>query len=286
MDRTVAVRPLTDFGFAGVVDHADLRRCAAGSRATALVELLHRFGVLVLPAQALDPDALLEFAARLGAPESVRPVEHRLPGTEHVRLQSNLPGVGVNGGGSYWHSDGSWKPLPTAATILLCAAAPREGGTTTFVDGRAFYSELEPTLRERVDAEVGFYPCRQILRDELSMMAIADEPMVAAAADVRHPLVRVHPSTGARALILNEGWLRAESERAAALLAVLYERLNHSAHRYLHRWAEGDVLIWDNWVTMHRAAPVADDQSKVTWRVTIETWSPPSALAAALLGKE
>jgi alpha-ketoglutarate-dependent taurine dioxygenase len=272
------MKRLTGFGFAAELADVDITALDA-SQVDELLRALTSAGVVVLPRQRLDAAAVESFADRLGIVEVVHPAQHRLPGTDRIRLQSNVPGVGVDGGGMYWHADGSWMARPTAATVLVCAEAPATGGVTSFVDACALYDHLDEPLRARVDGTVGVYPNRRTLARELDGMGIDDPAMLAATDDAAHPLARPHPVTGRRALILNEQWLHEiaghTALESASLLADLSRVANETSWRYDHTWSRGQVVLWDNRRVIHRAAPVPPPERKVTWRATIcEVYEP------------
>jgi taurine dioxygenase len=270
------VEPLTADAFAARVRGCDLRVFGAADAAR-LRALLFDRGVLVLPGQRVGGESLESFARLLGQVETVRPREHRLQGSEVVRLQSSRPGEGVSGGGHYWHADGSWLPKPTAGTVLACVVAPASGGGTRFLDGAGYRSWVAPELRSAVESAVGVHPNRSTLERELREMAIEDDAFVAAVADTRHPLVRRHPYTGRPALILNENWLTGLegcTERdGRLLLRRLAGQADDSPYGYTHTWSPGDVLLWDNHRVLHRARPLPAGQTKVTWRMTLAQWS-------------
>jgi len=256
---------------------------ARPSHARSLAALLARHGVVLVRDALADATALERVAAALGTVETVHPAGHRLPGTERVRLQSNLPGHGVNGGGMYWHADGSWMRHPTAVTLLACREAPRSSGATAFVDARALYRGLDAADRELCDTAVGVYPNRRILARELAALGISAPEMLADAADATHPLVRTHPATGERALVLNEQWLAAiagmPATRSAALLARLSRAAEACPERCEHAWTAGDLLLWDNRIVVHRAEPTSASERKVTWRITVRALHGEAAVA-------
>ena len=91
----------------------------------ALLSLLDLHGLLIVSDFTQDIEAFKHLAAAFGLAEVVSPPVFGLAGHPTVRVQSNLPGQGVSGGGEYWHSDGPWSETPSAATLLLCEIAPR-----------------------------------------------------------------------------------------------------------------------------------------------------------------
>ncbi|MFH9426181.1 TauD/TfdA dioxygenase family protein [Streptomyces sp. NPDC017529] len=274
---------LTPTGFGSRVNGRPDRHTAPN-----LTDLLHRHGVLLLPGLAPTPGEFVEFARQFGEPEHVFPEAHQVAGHAVLRLQSNVDGLGASAGGRYWHADGAFAERPTAVTALLCVEAPASGGDTLFADMRAALASLPDEVRAQAAGHRGYYPAKEIARRDMERarmmrtVVMTDEEQAAKLAElqnVHHPLVRRHPVTGKQALYLNEHWLArvegltdADSER---LLATLYEAATRESHVYRHTWTEGDVLVWDNALVMHKALPAANGTRKVTYRCTIADGSAP-----------
>lgn len=153
-----------------------------------------------------------------------------------------------------FHTDSSFNALPTKWSILSARVIPPEGGDTDFADTRAAWDALPDDLREKAEgavAEHWFWKTRgRAGFDTIS------EDMRRAMPPVRHPVVRVIPESGRKALYIGNhathvvGWPRAEGE---AFLATLNEFATAERFRYRHRWQPGDVVLWDNRCTLHRA---------------------------------
>ncbi|MYV66558.1 hypothetical protein GT043_11535, partial [Streptomyces sp. SID2131] len=247
----------------------------------ALRALLWEHGVLHLPRFPRDPEALTTLARSFGEPQTVFPAGHRVPGQPHVRLQSNVRGLGANAGGQYWHADGSFVPDTPLVTVLTCDEAPDAGGETLFADLRAGYDALPGALRAEVDGLDGGFPCRRIAEQDMRR-ATAMRTVVLSEAernrklaeltDFVRPLVAAHHTTGRRALVLNEYWLRdvpgRTPEEGRRLLDLLYGEVTRPDRVYRHRWSVGDVLLWDNASVLHKALPAAPGRRKITRRIT------------------
>jgi taurine dioxygenase len=249
-----------------------LSEIAEGPAAAQMRTALHEHGVLHIAEADPDDETLVSFARRFGVPDKVHPPAFRVPGQEYVRLQSNLPGLGVNGAGAYWHSDGPWSDPPCAATILLCVEAPERGGETLFADMRAALDRLPAELRRRIGGLRGWFPCREIYAAELEALGLEDDEKLAGLRDLEHPLVREHPVTGTRGLHLNEQWLRGvvgmSPAMGAELLEGLYAVATDPQFVYRHTWRAGDVVVWDNASMIHKGATSTTGR-KVTKRVTV-----------------
>ena len=229
--------------------------------------LLHKHGVLVLHSTALDDEGFLALGRLIGELEEVTPAEDRVPGYAQVRLQSNVPGLGLRAdlAGGFWHSDES------PATLLRVVEVPAQGGETGFADMRAAWRGLPAGDRAKLRNMHGWWPWRQLYALGVKERGERDEVLGQMADEVR-PLVR-RTVTGEEALHLNQLWMvqitELGQEASKELLASLYAHATSDTYTYTHTWQAGDVLIWDNEAVMHRAMPVAEGCRKVTHRITV-----------------
>ena len=157
--------------------------------------------------------------------------------------------------GAHWHSDDSYKAVPCSLTMLYGVTVPESGGDTQFTNMYAAYDDLAPELRRRIaDLRVvhRYDSSRKGARVAKLSADEADE-----LPDVAHPLVRTHPETGRKALYLNpnrmEAVLGLERAESDALLDALTRHAIADKYQYRHKWRRGDILIWDNRCTMHKA---------------------------------
>ncbi|MGW4370298.1 TauD/TfdA dioxygenase family protein [Nocardia takedensis] len=176
-----------------------------------------------------------------------------------------------------WHTDMTHAVNPPMASILRAETAPLFGGDTQWTNLVAAYEGLSAPLRRLVDelhAEHSFWAGYQMAEhDEVDrpIMRMVNEQGVVAV----HPVVRVHPETGERALFVSPsrtsrilGMSRVESRR---LLDLLFEQITRSEYTVRFRWAIGSVAFWDNRATAHVAATDVDacDGSRILHRVTL-----------------
>jgi taurine dioxygenase len=181
---------------------------------------------------------------------------NRSAGNPLVHIVSNLGPDGKPSGkvGSQsWHSDKSFRPEPSLATILHAVTMPPDGGDTCFADTEAAYAAL-PEARKVEFAPLRVVHSWELSRQKLGLTATPEE--IADAPPMVHPLVRVHPESGRRSLFMGEhashidGWPMADGR---ALLAELEEFATSERFVYRHRWRAGDLLMWDNRCLLHRA---------------------------------
>lgn len=238
-----------------------------------LREVLWSTGLIVVSGFPADPALMLSRSKCFGRPDKVHPRHHRLQDEEFVRLQSNIKGHGVNGGGMYWHSDGPWNSPPTRVTLLYCSRAPHIGGDTLFADMQESFDRLESKLKSRVIDAKSWMPCKTIRMREVESGLRDSTAGGEFLADVFRPLVISSPQTGKSALYFNEAAIEnivgLSKDESGELLRDIVEHCAAEEVVYQHKWLEGDLLIWDNYRVMHKATKVGSAMSKITWRVTV-----------------
>jgi alpha-ketoglutarate-dependent 2,4-dichlorophenoxyacetate dioxygenase len=156
-------------------------------------------------------------------------------------------------GNRMWHSDSSYKAVPARYSLLSAHVLPPEGGDTQFADMRAAYDMLDAKTKLQIEDLV----CEHSRIFSKGALGIPfTEKEVAAFAPVRQRLVRTHRTTGRKSLYLSShagrivGWPAPEAQ---ILLRELTEHATQREFVYTHRWQAGDLVMWDNRTTMHRA---------------------------------
>ncbi|WP_144632024.1 TauD/TfdA dioxygenase family protein [Bordetella genomosp. 13] len=174
---------------------------------------------------------------------------------------------------SGWHTDITAAVNPPAASILRGVTIPPYGGDTQWTNLVAAYEGLSPTLRGFVDglrAIHRFTPPEGRQAKQEFIKSLADTPLVS-----EHPLVRVHPETGERALFVSPGFIKQivglsprESEH---LLALLFEQILKPEYIVRFKWQAGDIAFWDNRATAHRAPSDINqtDFDRQLYRITL-----------------
>lgn len=269
--------------FGATVTGLDLRQEIDQQTAAGLIEALYRHRVLVLPGQQLDHASHVEFS-RLFGPLDIYPVtKYVVPEYPEVLTISNIlengQPIGLYDGDDQveWHTDYSWKQVMSRASLLYSAIAPEVGGDTLFADATAAYDELPAELRDRIEGLQAVHSMAYLVDQEVQVNPLKS-PLTAEererTPDVQHPLVREHPVTGRRSLLLGSmiisgivGHSEAESQ---ALLDELHAHATADRYLYRHRWQVGDLVIWDNHATMHTRTP-CDHQAhrRLLYRTTV-----------------
>jgi putative 2-oxoglutarate oxygenase len=235
-------------------------------RATAreLAALLGACGVLVLRRQCLTEAELVHAASLFGAVEASIRYDWASPHTREVGFISNLrdaagrPIGGLGNNEVVWHCDQSYRPNPATGAMLYCVEAPPEAGRTYWASlSRAYAALPEATKRRIDDYRVSFSYEKRTASYEAQSRPGADIRELTP--PVAHRLVNRHPHDGRASLYLDPatatGIVGLAQDEADRLLAELCEHATQPRFVYTHRWEVGDLVIWDNAVTLHRREP-------------------------------
>ena len=253
---------------------------------TRVEDAFHEYGVLIFPGQNLDEDAQIAFAERFGDIEYLRPTDDKAVSITNRREDGEVFGAEefrykTLRGNEGWHTDSSYMPLAARASVLSAQAVPSWGGETEWADMRAAYDALDDETRARVEglsAHHSLYQSQAKIGYEIETGA--GYGYHTRGAPLR-PLVKTHPVTGRKSLFIGRHAFRIpgmEDAEAQALLDDLADRACRPPRVLRHRWAPGDVVIWDNRCVLHRARPY--DYGEVrTLRHTRVAGDPASELA-------
>jgi len=261
----IRVTPLTEV-FAAEIAGVDIARPVDDATWAEIRAAFEEHSVLVFRRARLDDETQVAFSRRFGALEITRSM-NPAAGTPFAR-QSNLD---IKTGGvippddrrmvyqlanMLWHSDSSFKALPSLCSLLSARIVPPEGGATEFASTRAAYPSLPAALKRRVEHAIAVHDFSWS-RDQVRPGFFTAEER-AVYPPVRHPLVRVNPVNGRRCLFLGAHASHIEGlpiDDGRALLAELLEHVTRPRFRYRHEWTERDLVIWDNRCVLHRATP-------------------------------
>jgi alpha-ketoglutarate-dependent 2,4-dichlorophenoxyacetate dioxygenase len=271
--------------FAGEVEGIDMRRSLTPEEVADIHAGMDKYAVLVFRNQQIDDEQQLAFTRSLGEIElaigaSLRaPSEYRLPTTfaDVSNLdQDNKPFARDDRrrlfaiGNRLWHSDSSFKATPAKYSLLHARIVPSKGGNTEFADMRAAYDALDDETKELCENLVCEHS--QIYsRQQIGFFDLTDEERERFK-PVRQVLVRTHPVTGRKSLYLSShagaivGWPVPE---ARGFLRDLIEHATQREFVYSHKWAVGDLVMWDNRQTMHRGRPFPAHEVRDVRRTTL-----------------
>ncbi|OBF32362.1 taurine catabolism dioxygenase [Mycolicibacterium peregrinum] len=204
-----------------------------------------------------------------------RPVGHHALKQEDAPLITPLDSEYAKA--TRWHTDVTFVPDYPAISILRAVTLPAYGGSTLWASTAAAYDHLPAPLKALTENlwavhsnrfDYAAAPVAALSEEQQLMRAAFEKP------DFRteHPVVRVHPETGERTLVAGDftrGFLGLDSHESATLLELLQRRITMPENTIRWNWAPGDVAMWDNRATQHRAVDDYDDQRRVMHRVTL-----------------
>jgi alpha-ketoglutarate-dependent 2,4-dichlorophenoxyacetate dioxygenase len=271
--------------FAGEVDGIDLTQPLTREDAAAIHAGMDEYAVLVFREQRLEDGQQMAFTLSLGDIEhaigtSLREAdEERLPTTfaDVSNLdKENRPFAREDRrrlfaiGNQLWHSDSSFKETPAKYSLLNAHSLPSKGGNTEFADMRAAYDALDEDIKARAEGQICEHS-QVYSRGKIGFTEFTDEERLRFA-PVRQVLVRSHPATARKSLFLSShaggivGWPVPE---ANIFLRDLNEHATQREFVYAHEWRVGDLVIWDNRRTMHRARPFPAEEPRDMRRTTL-----------------
>lgn len=260
------VTPIGD-GFGAEVSGLDL----ATARDAELAEIaaLYRAGsVMVIRGQSLTPDQLTRFGRALGPLEDHTREQFTLPGYPTVYILSNkeVDGrrIGVHRDGMGWHTDGSYLREPLDTTVLYALETPPEGADTLLADMRAAFEALPEVERAGIEDKQVLHSFVYLIGQlDPQARSVVTAEQAERAPDVVHPLVLKRPD-GSRNFYLSSGStkeiLGEEPEAGRQRVRDLIAHATQDRFVYRHKWQAGDILVWNNRYTMHRATEY-DDKS-------------------------
>lgn len=275
---SLTVKPL-GFAAGAEIRGIDLRRPLDAADQLRINEAWLRHLVLVFPGQELTPQEQIAFARSFGAldqHESQAP-STLLPGHNEILVLSNKVVNGKKSGtynsGRNWHTDLSYTTTPAKGALLHCKEKPAVGGDTMWANLYMAYETLSPTIRKLVDGLEAVH--------DVSLIRGIEQRDPALVADMKrrnpaviHPVVRVHPETGRKSLLVGQrirGFLGMSDDESQSLLALLNAHATSPEFVYRHRWTVGDVLMWDNRCSCHVALADFDQtQPRVMHRCSMK----------------
>ncbi len=178
-------------------------------------------------------------------------------------------------GAECFHTDGAYDEDPFKATQLYAIALPSRGGDTHFASMYAAYDALPQRLKDKLAGKRGaFRYGGRAGRVQLLNESDQHEP------PVFHPILRVHPETGRTGLYFDpgkilyiEGFEEADSDE---IIDELETYMLQTKAMYTHKWRLGDVVIWDNRCSYHKAAgDYPPEEDRIHWRVSIKEYGSP-----------
>ncbi len=246
------------------VDLGDLDAATFAEIERAFVE----YKVLFFRDQDITTDQHVAFAGRFGELEEHPFIPAKDGYDMIVELAKNDRVKGVE---NVWHSDVTWRQIPSLGSVLRATEVPDIGGDTLFADMEAAYAGLDSETQQRIDGLIAVHDFTNsfglYMSDEEKATQLEKFP------PARHPVVRTHPVTGRKSIYVNpiftniiEGLSRDESDE---LLAHLYAQANIPEYQCRFRWQKNSFAFWDNRSVQHYASSDYDPQPRRMERVTV-----------------
>ena len=267
---SITVYPITNF--VAEVGDLDLSQPLSRSNYSHLVELLKQYSVLIFPEQQLTQEQHIEFSKNFGTLD--HSIEKNLQNAA-PRIRDELADVSNITGdhiwqidsprrkiilaNRLWHTDSSFKPQAAHLTMLYARSIPPVGGHTEFADSAAAFCDLDSSLKEKLRTmtadhsflnsrnKMGFYTFSQQEADTLP--------------SVQHPLVLTDAISGQDSLYVSShaGYIiDMPKQQGKDLLDQLITHATQRQYVYTHRWRKNDLVLWNNFTTMHRGTEFDD----------------------------
>ncbi len=285
----ITVTPLTP-AFAARVGGVDIADPVDDAMWADIRAAFEERSVLVFRSRPLDDERQIAFSRRFGPLEMTRSM-NPAAGTVFAR-QSNLD---IRTGevipaedrrmvyqlaNMLWHSDSSFKPVPSLCSLLSARIIPPEGGATEFASGRAAYPSLPEALKRRVEHAVAVHDFSWS-RDQVRPGFFTEKER-AEYPPVRHPVVRTNPVNGRKSLFLGAHASHIEGlpvDEGRALLREVLAHVTQPQFCYRHEWQEGELVVWDNRCVLHRGTPYDTARYKRLMQRTTVSGVPEDAAA-------
>jgi len=262
----IKVRPASPFVGAEIQD-LDLATLRDPAMIAEIIDTLHANSMVYLRNQHLDNEQFIAFSRNLGPSIVMGQPALNLEDFQEISRVSNIlengQPIGLIESGQYWHTDRSFHAQPQGYAMLLAIEVPRDTqgqplGDTIFVSTAHAYDTLPEEVKLRIAnmRVIHSYqnPYKTKLspgRDGLIRLAEHHKPPIS------HPVVRTHPVTGRKCLYVNQQYAMAiegmSEPDGRELIDYLCRHITREEVQYRHRWAEGDLVIWDDCSTQHNA---------------------------------
>jgi len=217
--------------------------------------------VIVFRDQNLTKEQQYEFTLNFGEIEGLHVARH-IDAVKYTPVHT-VSNIGPDGkptaplrerGNYHWHSDKSYHDVPSLMTMLHGVEIPPRGGQTQFANTTMAYAALDDSTQRRLTGLRAVHSWERSRIQSHSTPATDEQKRERPPVD--HPIVRTHPDTGAKALYLGNhsshilGW---PEEEGRTLLRWLEAFVTRPDFVYSHQWRHGDLVMWDNRCTLHRA---------------------------------
>jgi taurine dioxygenase len=234
--------------------------------------------VLVVKDQDLTMPEFLAYSRRFGivSPHPSKSTRHPdLPEITLLGVNKFNPDGSLNKsiyrrGAEGWHTDGAYDDIPFKATQLYALAIPDTGGDTLFASGYTAYNAMPERLKQKLEGVNGAFSYGGRTKSQALL-----NPEDRDRAPAIHPIIRTHSETGRKSLYFDPGKIMSilgvEQAESDDLIDELTTMMIQPDGEYRHKWQVGDVVIWDNRCSYHKAAgDYPPEQDRIHWRTSIK----------------
>lgn len=243
------------------------------------------YHVVVFRDQQITPQQQIDFSRRFGVLQIHVLKQFLLANHPEILIVSNIvengQPLGLGDAGKYWHSDLSYKELPSLGSMLYAQELPSEGGDTLFANMHLAWDTLPEHLRKAVEGRSAVHSYTSRYRDghnAQNWRPTLTPEQLAQVVVVSHPIVRTHPENGRKALFVSEGFtthiVGLPEDESQQILNELYAHSVRPEGVYRHKWAPNDMVFWDNRSLIHLAGGTPDHLRRRLHRTTIQGDAP------------
>lgn len=240
---------------------------------------LLKWKVVFFRDQFIGHDDHLRLARAFGAPTPAHPLFDSIPDPDYPTIYPIFADRFTSRYGSSrgydkanWHADVTAAVNPPAASILRAEVIPPYGGDTQWANTVAAYEGLSEPLRRLADglrAVHRFAPPEGMTATDDYQRRVTRRPLL-----TEHPVARVHPETGERALYVNPGFtshiVDVSPHESRRLLGLFYDELVRPEYTVRFKWEPGSIAFWDNRSTVHLApSDLTGEHDRRLYRVTL-----------------
>lgn len=280
----ITIYPVTP-DFVAEIGDVDLSKPLSGEDFAAIQQAFWKYAVLVFTQQQLSTDQQLAFSEAWGPVEKERTLDPKATPTRYSGAFSDISNLAANGqiwgedsrqrmykaGNKLWHTDSSFKRLPSLCSLLYSETVVPVGGHTEFADQRAAYDALSPAMKKKLEGLVAEHWIATSRRR--SGFHDFNEDEQKRLPPVPQMLVRMIPQNRRKSLFVASHagriWGMPDDE-GRALIDELIAHVTQRQFVYTHRWRPNELVMWDNRCTMHRGTDFDDLRWKrVMRRVTV-----------------
>lgn len=215
--------------------------------------------VIFFPGADLTEEQHLEFGRRFGTP-SIFPLA-KLRGATEPTMTVITDAPGQRNAADAWHTDVTWSATPPKAALLQAMQVPERGGDTLWCSATAAFDALSPHFQALLVGLTAQHDGERFFRQMWHDADDATERIAGfrrAFPPVEHPVVRTHPDTGKRALMYAAmfmvGIVDLAPAESDAVIRFIDDHVKDPAFHCRWKWSEGDLAVWDERSTLHRAA--------------------------------